>query len=93
MRKSGKSHMIGANRVCASWRSWGGDRGGCAVYASVNLVIATATMALQRGGKLFSMCMTDSQLPFMIADVANARMGADAASASVTASHVNKPLP
>jgi len=31
--------------------------------------MATATMALQQGGKLFSMCMMDSQLPFMMADV------------------------
>ena len=63
------------------------------MYASVNLVMATATMALQQGGKPCSMCIIDSQLPFIIADDAEARTGADAASASVTASYANKPLP
>ncbi len=55
--------------------------------------MATATMALQQGGKLFSMCMMDSQLPFMMADVTAARVGAEVASASVTGSEVIKPLP
>ena len=83
--------MMGAKRVWASSRSCGGGSGGWAKYACVNLVMATATMALQHGGKLFSICKTDSQLPLIIADVAAARAEAEAASESVTASHVIAP--
>lgn len=83
--------MMGAKSVWASSRSWGGGSGGCAEYACVNRVMATATMALQHGGKLFSMCMMDSQLPLIIAVVAAARAEAEAASESVTESHAIAP--
>jgi hypothetical protein len=85
--------MMGARIVWASWSSWEGLRGGCAAYACVNLVTATATIALLQGGKSLSMCKMESQCPFMMADVTEALMGADAARASVAASLGIKPLP
>jgi hypothetical protein len=85
--------MMGARIVWAIWSSWEGGRGGSAAYACVNLVTATATMALLQGGKSLSMWRMESQWPFMMAEVTEALMGADAARASVDASLGIKPLP
>lgn len=88
-----ESHMMGENNDWASSKSCEGARGGCAAYACVNLATATATIALQQGGKSLRNCIMESQLPLMMADVAIALMLAEAASASVTESVPNKPLP
>jgi hypothetical protein len=50
-------------------------------------------MALLQGGKSLSMWRMESQWPFMMAEVTEALMGADAARASVAESLGIKPLP